>query len=108
MKWPWSKAPRSAFLQLVDLHREAERRIGSRPWALLSGHGKLNSGPNSGRYVSGLPAKEQLRLIDRLLNGETLDIHLMHRYVSGDTERSTLRWASGVLWMVFEDREEEA
>ena len=78
--------------------------LGERPWHLLLSYGKLMAGPNAGHYVSALPPEEQLALVNALLAGEMLAVHLMHRHQSGDHETSSLRYVDGRLMMVFEDR----
>jgi hypothetical protein len=62
-------------------------------------------GPSSGQYVSGLSAEAQLQVVQRLVAGETVHIHLMHRHRSGNYEVSSLRWNGSLLVMVFKDRE---
>lgn len=99
---------RTALYRHHQLGLKAERLFGARLWFLLSCYGKLMSGPRSGSYVSGLPVDEQFELVERLANGESVDVHLMHRHVSGNYEASALRWSQGKFLMVFGDREEAA
>jgi hypothetical protein len=79
--------------------------LGECSWLLLSCYGKLMTGPQSGSYVGALSTREKWSLVKRLTNGETVDVHLMHRHRSGHYEASSLRWAEGHLVMVFKDRE---
>jgi hypothetical protein len=90
------------------LRREGEQLLGARNFFLLESYGQFMNGPYSGRYVSATPMTAHLGLARRLVAGETLDIHLMHRHVSGNYESSMLCWREGRLFMVFEDREELA
>ena len=96
------------FRRLIEVNQQAERLIGARAWALLRSYGKVMGGPKSGFYVSGLAFDEQLKLVQRLVNGETVQVHLMHRHKSGNYESSALRLSSAGLVMVFSDREERA
>lgn len=89
----------------MQVSLEAESLLGERGWFLLSCFGKLMSGPDSGFYVSGIACAEQLALVKRLVAGNVVDVHLMHRHQSGDYEVSRLRWSEGKLLMVFKDRE---
>lgn len=93
------------FRRHMQLRAEAERLLGDRAWFLLESYGKLMDGPRSGLYVSGLSGEEQLTLAKRLIAGETVHVHLMHRHRSGNYEASSLRWDDGTLVMVFRDRE---
>lgn len=97
-----------AFQHDMELRAQAELLLGPGAWSLLQSYGKLMHGPQSGHYVSALSASEQLGLVERLVGGETLDIHLMHRHRSGNYEVSSLRWVDGTLIMVFKDREQAA
>jgi hypothetical protein len=40
-------------------------------------------------------------LVQRLLAGDTVEVHLLHRHRSGNYESSSLRWTDGQLVMVF-------
>lgn len=93
------------LLRRVEVRREAERIIGKRAWLLLTCYGKLMAGPHAGSYVSALAGDEQLKLVRRLLSGDTVLVHLMHRHQSGNYETSSLRWTPAGLVMVFCDRE---
>ena len=66
------------------------------------------SGPHSGQYVSGLPDVEVRALVDALVAGHRVDIHLMHRHKSGNYESSRLHIVAGALMMTFPDRDEMA
>lgn len=94
-----------SFQKLAVLHVAAELLLGARAWGLLMSYGKLMDGPHAGSYVSGIPLDEQLELVQRLVKGDTLPVHLMHRHRSGCYEVSWLRWSNGSLVMVFKDRE---
>lgn len=97
------------LLRHIEVCREAEGLIGMRAWALLSSYGRLMDGPHTGRYVSGVPYVVQIEIVQRLVRGETLPIHLMHRHVSGNYQSSSLRWSqAGGFVMAFPDREEKA
>ena len=94
-----------ALLRHMQLRTEAELLIGERSWFLLSCYGKLMSGPHAGSYVSALATSEQRALVKQLVDGDVVEVHLMHRHRSGHYEASSLRWAEGELVMVFKDRE---
>ena len=94
-----------ALRQYLQHRAEAERLLGERPWFLVESYGKLMDGPHAGSYVSALSGKEKLDLARRLVAGETVHVHLMHRHRSGNYEASSLRWDDGKLVMVFRDRE---
>lgn len=66
------------------------------------------NGPSSGRYVSALSFEATTALVDALARGDEVDVHLMHRHVSGNYESSTLRLVGGRLVMRYPDREELA
>ena len=83
------------ILQYIEIQKQAEGLLGERAFALLRSFGKLMGGPQSGLYVSGLPATGQLMLVQRLLAGDTVEVHLMHRHRSGNYESSSLRWTHG-------------
>lgn len=106
------RTPRTDFatdlLTAIELEREAERMLGERMWRLVRGYGRVMAGPYSGLYVSGLPFEVQRDVLHRLVAGETLLIHLMHRHRSGNYESSSLRWEEGKLIMVYADREVQA
>lgn len=79
----------------VALRQYGEVALGFRNWFLLANYGRLMSGPNSGQYVSGLPPPATRSVIDALVSGETVDVHLMHRHQSGCYESSRLRHRYG-------------
>jgi hypothetical protein len=93
---------------MLDMHREGERMLGRAAWRLLCGYGRFMNGPHSGSYVSGVPFAVQRDVVARLVRGETVDVHLMHRHRSGHYESSSLRWSPAGLVMVFADREVDA
>lgn len=103
-----AKLTLEGVLRDAALRLEGEKLLGARNFFLLEMYGKFMNGPHSGLYVSGTPMTEHLDLARRLIAGESLDIHLMHRHVSGNYESSTSRWRDGRLVMVFKDREELA
>ena len=100
--------PDDVLLARLELHRHAVRVLGERSWFLFSTYGRVMSGPHSGQYVSGLPDVEVRALIDALVAGYPVDVHLMHRHKSGNYESSRLHIAAGVLVMTFPDRDELA
>lgn len=106
-RWPRALAGQddNPFRRLIEVHAEAERLLGLRSWFLLSCYGKLMDGPDAGSYVSGIAYDDQLELVRRLVEGETVSVHLMHRHRSGHYEASSLRWSPAGLVMVFRDRE---
>jgi hypothetical protein len=96
------------FEQRIQIRQQAVHLIGERAWLLLSCYGKVVGGVYGGRYVSGIPFDVQLNLVERLHQGEIVQVHLMHRHRSGHYELSSLRRnQGGNLVMVFRDREEE-
>jgi len=103
-----TNADDSWLLAHRDLHRYTVSVLGERGWALLRSYGRLMNGPCSGRYVSALSAVSATELVDALARGDEIDVHLMHRHVSGNYESSTLRLEGGRLVMRFPDREERA
>jgi len=103
----WGRKARQAreIQQLLALKLEGERLLGARAWVLVSSYGKVMHGPSAGLYVSGLPLSAQRDILHRLISGETLAIHLMHRHRSGRYDISSLSWRDGRLVMKFKDRE---
>jgi hypothetical protein len=102
-------SPDNYFHRRLEIKLEAEGLIGEQAWFLLSSYGRLVDGPHTGMYVSGIPYAVQLDLVQRLVRGETVSVHLMHRHVSGNYEPSSLRWSQArSLVMVFPDREAKA
>ncbi len=92
----------------LAMHKSAEVALGSRNWRLLCSYGRVMSGPHSGQYVSGIAMPATQALIQALLRGEEIPVHLMHRHVSGNYESSRLRFDGSRLWMYFADRTEPA
>lgn len=93
----------------VELTQYGEEKLGPPQWSLLCSYGKLMTGPPlGGLYVSGIHCEAARDIIDSLVRGETVDVHLMHRHRSGHYEASSLRWRHGCFWMVFDDRVELA
>ena len=97
-----------ALAEHLEMRRYAEQVLGSRAWHLLRGYGRVMTGPYSGLYVSGLPTEVTRELVEWLVNGEELYVHLMHRHVSGNYESSRTRYDGARLWMLFTDRSELA
>ena len=97
-----------AFRHHMKLRARAQELLGERAWFLLASYGRLMGGPHSGHYVSALSGEEQLDIAERLVAGERLVIHLMHRHRSGHIETSSLRWDGSGLVMVFQDYERRA
>lgn len=92
---------------LLNMH--ARDTLGSAQWTMLNRYGKvMNGGPHGGLYVSGLPPDEATKIVDALLTGEIVDVHLMHRHRSGNYEASSLCRRAGRLIMLFDDRSEFA
>lgn len=102
------EALRRALEEYGALNEEAEEALGKRNWALLRSYGRMMGGPYSGAYVSGIPVEEVKRLIDELVRGREINVHLMHRHRSGNYESSALRFIGGKLIMHFADRDEIA
>lgn len=103
------RATNNPFRALIEVRQHAERLIGTEAWALVSCFGKLMDGPMAGAYVCGMAFNEQLALLQRLADGQTVPVHLMHKHRSGNYEASELRLSNGgELLMVFPDREERA
>lgn len=88
--------------------KTAVAAMGQRNWALLVRYGRLTSGPNAGYYVSALSADEARQLLRNLAAGRAVDVHLLHRHVSGDRPASQLLLRDRRLWMLFPDRSELA
>lgn len=101
-------AERATLKQRLELRRKGEKALGRREWSLFSCYGKLMDGPYAGAYVSGIPLVEQLALIQRLANGQTVPVHLMHKHRSGNYEASDLRLSPNGLVMMFGNGEEPA
>lgn len=99
---------RATLKQRLELRCKGEKALGRREWSLLSCYGKLMDGPYAGAYVSGIPHDEQLALVQRLANGQTVPVHLMHKHRSGNYEASELRLSPNGLVMVFGSKEEPA
>jgi hypothetical protein len=100
-----------ALLRLAALRVRAERVLGPVAWLMLSRFGRVTSGRFTGRYVSGLPVSVAEGLVMALARGETVQVHLMHRHVSGTAARpplSSLRFRDGRLVMVVAQHEEPA
>ena len=99
---------RRALEEHLELYRYAESVLGPRAHRLVVGYGRVMAGPYGGLYVSGLPASVARELIGRLVNGDEIGVHLMHRHVSGNYESSRTRYDGSRLWMLFTDRSELA
>lgn len=100
------------LLQLAGLRARAERALGPAAWLLLRRYGRVTSGEFSGRYVSGLPVNVAEGLVSALVRGETVQVHLMHRKVSGvapsPPKLSSLRLRDGRLMIAVAQHEEQA
>lgn len=104
-----ASSPDNYLLRRIEVGLEVGGLIGKQAWSLLSSYGRIVNGTYSGSYVSGVPFAEQLNIARRLVRGETVPVHLMHRHRSGDSGLSWLRWSqTGGLVMVFSDREKKA
>jgi hypothetical protein len=103
-----NKTARRAFEEQLEMYRYAEKVLGSKAWHLLVGYGRVMTGPYVGQYVSGLPTEVTRELVELLVDGKELHVHLMHRHVSGIYESSRTRYDGSKLWMLFADRSELA
>jgi hypothetical protein len=103
-----TQGSKNPLLARLELHRHGERVLGERSWFLFSTYGRVMSGPHSGQYVSGLPDFDVRALLDALVAGYAVDVHLMHRHKSGNYESSLVHIVAGALVMTFPDREEFA
>lgn len=93
----------------LSLNRFAHEVLGREQWRLLRYFGKLiDGGANGGLYVSGLPCEDARSIVERLIEGEVVAVHLMHRHRSGNYEASSLWLHAGRLIMLFDDRSEFA
>lgn len=99
---------RREMAEYLKLNRYAESVLGMRGWTLVRSHGRMMSGPNTGMYVSGVPFAEARWLVEELVHGRRIDVHLMHRHRSGNYESSSLSLTDGRLTMHFTDRDELA
>jgi len=93
----------------IALKKHARESLGPEQWRLVEYFGKVMDGsPHSGLYVSGLPTDAARTIVDDLMDGRSVAVHLMHRHKSGNYEASTLCRRSGRLIMLFDDRSEFA
>jgi len=99
---------RRAFEEQLELYRFAYKVLGPKAHRLLVRCGRVMSGPYGGLYVSGIPTAVARELIERLVNGDEICVHLMHRHVSGNYESSRTRYVGSRLWMLLDDRSELA
>lgn len=97
-----------ALRERLVQYQFADEVLGARNSRLLFHFGRVMSGPHGGQYVSGIPTAAARALIDALLSGQQIPVHLMHRHRSGDYESSRLRSDGRRLWMLFDDRTELA
>jgi hypothetical protein len=65
-------------------------------------------GANAGSYISGVSVAEARAIVDALIAGNIVKVHLMHRHRSGHYESSSLMLREGRLIMKFSDRTELA
>ena len=104
-----AKSPADAAVEsYARIQQAGEDLLGPRGWMLLRSYGRLMSGPRTGRYVGALPDDEVSMILETLSAGTAVDVHLMHRHVSGVYESSSLALRGGRLWMLFADRSELA
>jgi hypothetical protein len=96
------------MLEHTELHMYAEHLLGPGAWSLLRTFGRVMSGQYSGLCVSGLPVVVARDIVDALVRGELVDVHLMRRHVSGDYESSQTAFDGTRLVMRFDDRSEPA
>ena len=88
-----------------SLKRYAQDVLGPAQWRLLEYAGKLMTGPPyGGLYVSGIPSGVARAIVEDLIAGEVVRVHLMHRHRSGFYEASDLCFRDGRLIMLFDDR----
>lgn len=89
----------------IALNRHALVALGPAQWKLLRYFGKvLDGGPHGGLYVSGLPCNAAKAIVDELIAGSIVQVHLMHRHRSGCYESSALCFREGRLIMLFDNR----
>jgi hypothetical protein len=91
-----------------DLQRHASNVLGKSAWMRLHRYGRLTDGLSSGSYLSGIDEPVARAIVDALAAGQAVDVHLMHRHVSGSGELSSLQFREGRLIMLFKDRSEFA
>jgi len=94
----------NALVALAKLRAYGEHTLGDGNWKLLWRFGKVMSGADAGQYVSGLQTVTAKSLIDSLLAGEVIEVHLMHEHCGGSREHSELALRMGRLVMFFNDR----
>ena len=94
----------NALVALAKLRAYGERTLGDGNWTLIWRFGKVMSGADAGQYVSGLPPVTAKGLIDLLLGGAVIDVHLMHEHTAGSREHSQLALRMDRLVMFFDDR----
>lgn len=88
-----------------SLKRFGQDVLGPRQWRLFEYFGKLMTGPPfGGLYVSGIPSCVARALLEKLMDGQVVQVHLMHRHRSGCYEASDLCLREGRLVMLFDDR----
>lgn len=88
-----------------SLKRYAQDVLGPAQWRLIEYYGKLMTGPPlGGMYVSGIPSSVARVIVDELIAGQVVQVHLMHRHRSGCYEASDLCLRDGRLIMLFDDR----
>ena len=93
----------------LSLNRYAHEALGPEQWRLLQYFGKvMDGGTSGGLYVSGLPCDLARGIVEKLIAGEVVAVHLMHRHRSGNYEASSLWLHAGRLIMLFDDRSEFA
>ena len=90
------------------LNQYACEALGLEKWRLLCYFEKVMHGSDAGLYVSGLTADAARTIVDDLMGGWTVEVHLMHRHKSGNYEASSLCLRGGRFIMVFDDRSEFA
>lgn len=83
----------------------AHGALGPTQWRLIEYFGKVMSGPPyGGLYVSGIPSNVARLIVEHLMAGEIVKVHLMHRHRSGCYEASDLCLRAGRLIMLFDNR----
>jgi hypothetical protein len=104
-----SGAEKKEWGEYLALTKYARDAMGPEQWRLVKYFGKImDGGPHGGLYVSGLPIAEARLIVENLMEGRSVAVHLMHRHRSGVYETSTLCRRAGRLIMLFDERSEFA
>ena len=102
-------AEKKEWGEYLALNKYACDAMGPEQWRLVKYFGKImDGGPYGGMYVSGLPTTAARTIVEDLMEGRSVAVHLMHRHTSGNYEASTLCRRAGQLIMLFDERSEFA